>query len=65
MIQLMKKGGKTGKNQIRIKPENKGKFTDYCGGKVTEECIRRGKSSPNPTIRKRANFAAVARTWKH
>lgn len=61
----MKKGGKTGKRQIRIKPENKGKFTDYCGGKVTEECIRRGKNSPNPTIRKRANFAAVARTWKH
>lgn len=65
MVQLMKKGGKTGKHQIRIKPENKGKFTDYCGGKVTEECIRRGKNSPNPTIRKRANFAAVARTWKH
>lgn len=65
MIQLMKKGGKTGKSQIRIKPENRGKFTDYCGGKVTEECIRRGKNSPNPTTRKRANFAAVTRTWRH
>jgi hypothetical protein len=24
---------------IHIKAENKGKFTDYCGGKVTDECI--------------------------
>jgi hypothetical protein len=24
---------------IHIKEENKGKFTDYCGGKVTDECI--------------------------
>lgn len=24
---------------IHIKKENRGKFTDYCGGKVTNECI--------------------------
>lgn len=55
-----KKGGK-----IYIKPENKGKFTDYCGGKVTSECISKGKNSKDPKIRKRATFADNARKWKH
>ena len=50
-------------SKIHIKKKNRGKFTEYCGGKVTEECIRRGKNSPNPTIRKRATFAANARKW--
>lgn len=50
---------------IHIKKKNRGKFTDYCGGKVTEECIARGKNSPSATIRKRATFAANARKWKH
>lgn len=50
---------------ILIKKENKGKFTKYCGGKVTEACIEKGKDSPDPKIRKRATFAANARTWKH
>ena len=54
-----KKGG------IYIKPENRGKFTEYCGGKVTTECIQKGKNSPDPKIRKRATFAANARKWKH
>lgn len=59
-LQLLKKGG-----GIHIKKENRGKFTSYCGGKVTSECIARGKNSPNPAIRKRATFAANARKWKH
>ena len=46
---------------IHIKKENKGKFTSYCGGNVTSACIAKGKRSPNPTIRKRATFAANAR----
>jgi hypothetical protein len=50
---------------IHIKKKNKGKFTDYCGGKVTAECIAKGKNSPSAAIRKRATFAANARTWKH
>ena len=50
---------------IHIKKENRGKFTDYCGGKVTSECIAKGKNSSNPAIRKRATFAANARKWKH
>lgn len=58
-IPILKKGG------IHIKKKNRGKFTEYCGGKVTEECIARGKRSKNPLTRKRANFASVSRKWKH
>jgi len=29
---------KTG-SKIHIKKQNRGKFTEYCGGKVTQECI--------------------------
>jgi len=50
---------------IHIKKKNRGKFTDYCSGKVTEECIQRGKHSSDPKIRKRATFAANARKWHH
>ena len=60
IIERFKKG-----NKIHIKKENRGKFTDYCGGKVTSECIQRGKNSPDPKIRKRATFAANSRKWKH
>ncbi len=59
-IDLFKKG-----NKIHIKKANRGKFTEYCGGKVTQECINRGKNSSNPKIRKRATFADNARKWKH
>lgn len=52
-------------SKIKIKKQNQGKFTDYCGGAVTEECIQKGKHSSDPKIRKRANFAANARKWKH
>ena len=50
---------------IHIKKKNRGKFTSYCGGKVTDECIRKAKASGNPTLVKRATFAANARKWKH
>ena len=60
MVYKFKKGHK-----IHIKKENRGKFTDYCGGEVTNECIQRGKNSSNPVIRKRATFADNARKWKH
>lgn len=55
-----KKGG-----GIHIKKANQGKFTSYCGGKVTNECINKGKHSSNPAIRKRAVFAENARKWSH
>ena len=50
---------------IHIKKENRGKFTEYCDGKVTQECINKAKKSNNPTLRKRATFAENARAWKH
>lgn len=55
----------SGGGEIYIKPENRGKFTKYCGGKVTSECIAKGKRSSNPAVRKRATFAANARKWHH
>lgn len=50
---------------IHIKKSHEGKFTEYCGGKVTEKCIQKGKHSPSAKIRKQATFAANARKWKH
>ena len=54
-----------GKSGIHIKKENRGSFTSYCGGKVTDACIQKGKNSPSAAIRKKATFAANARKWKH
>ena len=59
-VDIFKKG-----NKIKIKKENRGKFTEYCNGKVTSECIQRGKNSPDPKIRKRATFADNVRHFKH
>ena len=59
-IDFLKKG-----SGIHIKKKNRGSFTRWCGGNVTEECIRRGKASSNPKIRKKATFADSARKWKH
>ena len=60
-LQLIPKSKKGSK--IYIKKENRGKFTDYCGGKVTNECIKRAKASGNSKLVKRATFAANARKW--
>ena len=60
LTQGFKKGG-----SIHIKKKNRGKFTDYCGGEVTQGCIEKGKRSSDPKIRKRATFADNARKWKH
>lgn len=57
-VSSLKKGGK-----IKTKDSQKGSFTKYCNGKVTDECIQRGKNSPNPKIRKKAIFAQNARKW--
>lgn len=51
--------------KIHIKESQKGSFTRYCGGNVTQDCINKGKNSPNPAIRKKATFADNARKWKH
>ena len=60
MVHLLKKG-----SGIHIKKSHEGRFTEYCRGNVTEECIRRGKNSPDPKIRKQAVFAQNARKFKH
>ena len=52
-------------SKIKIKKKNRGKFTEYCGGEVTQKCIDKAKKSKNPTLRKRATFADNARKWKH
>lgn len=50
-------------SDIHIKKKNRSKFTEYCGGKVTDECIQRAKKSNNPILRKRAIFAQNSRSW--
>lgn len=54
---------KDGKSSIHIKPENKGKFTEYKKrtGKTTEEALH----SKNPHVRQMANFARNAKKFKH
>ena len=37
-IPYLKKGKK-----IYIKKKNRGLFTEYCGGEVTDECIQKAK----------------------
>lgn len=59
-VESVKKG-----NKILIKKKNRGKFSEYCGGKVTQKCIDKAKKSPSPTLRKRATFAENSRHWKH
>lgn len=53
---VYKKGG-----SIHIKEKNKGKFTEYCNGKVTQECIDKAKKSGNKKLVKRAVFAENSR----
>ena len=60
ILEFLKNG-----SEIHIKKKNRGKFTSYCGGKVTDECIRKAKASGNPTLVKRATFADNARHFKH
>lgn len=54
-----------GKGGIKIKKSHRGRFTEYCGGKVTDACIQRGKNSSSAAVRKQATFAENARAWKH
>lgn len=57
-IPYLKKG-----SGIHIKKKNRGKFTEYCGGKVTDKCIQKAKKSGNSKLVKRAVFAANSRRW--
>lgn len=58
LIDILKKGGR-----IHIKKKNKGTFTKYCDGKVTNECIQKAKRSGNTKLIKKAVFAENARSW--
>ena len=59
LLLLFKKGG-----GIHIKKKNRGTFTKYCNGKVTNECIQKAKRSGNKKLIKKAVFAENARSWK-
>lgn len=52
-----------------IKPENRGKFTQYCKGKghdsVTNECISEGLASKSAYVNKMAQFAKNAKKFNH
>jgi hypothetical protein len=54
---------KEGTDNIHIKPENKGKFTEYKErtGETTEEALH----SSDPHVRQMANFARNASKWNH
>lgn len=51
------------KKGIHIKKKNRGKFTEYCDGKVTQACIDKAKRSGNKKLIKRAVFAENSRKW--
>lgn len=46
------------------KKGTKGSFTEWCGGKVTEECIERGLRSKDEKIRRRAQLAKTFREMR-
>lgn len=57
------------KSPIRIKPENKGKFTAKAkrAGMSVQEYARKVMANPNApaALRKQANFARNAKKFKH
>ena len=57
----------TSKKKDKWIPEDleEGSFTDYCGGKVTDECVHRGKNSPNKKTKQRAELAETFREMSH
>lgn len=70
LLAAYKKGGETKRkdwlNKATSKMKKKGTvgaFTDYCGGKVTADCIERGLRSKDPKIRRRAAFAKAVRSF--
>ena len=52
---------------IKIKKENRGKFTRHCRRAgyegVTNECIKEGLASKSAGLRKQAQFALNSRSW--
>jgi hypothetical protein len=58
LTEYLEKGG-----GIHIKEKNKGSFTKYCKGKVTQDCIDKAKKSGNKKLIKKAVFAENSRKW--
>ena len=54
-------------SDIYIRPENRGKFTNYCKNKgyggVTSKCIQEGLNSKDSGVRKMSQFAKNSRKW--
>jgi hypothetical protein len=59
------------KSGIHIKPGNEGKLREHFGmspdgeKKIPMADLEKAKNSPDPAVRKRANFAINARGWSH
>ena len=51
------------KSKIKIKPQNKGKFTAY--KKKTGKTTAEAKNSKSSAVRKMATFSANAKKWHH
>lgn len=56
------------KSKIMIKPENRGKFTNWCKRHgydgATATCEQEGLASKSSSVRKMANFSRNAKKWK-
>ena len=50
-----------GKKWIQDADLEEGSFTEYCGGKVTDECVAKGKKSPEKKTQQRAELAETFR----
>jgi hypothetical protein len=49
------------KKWIQDAVKDEGSFTEYCGGNVTQECISKGKNSPDKKTKQRAELAETFR----
>ena len=58
---FMSNEAKKTKKWIQKTDMKKGAFTDYCGGKVTSDCIEKGLKSDDPKTVKRASLAKTLR----
>ncbi len=63
------KGGKVTNGRIYIKPSEEGSFHRLTGTpqgqKIPEAKIKTAENSPDPAVRKKAQFADNARKWNH
>lgn len=58
---IINEAKKRKKKWIQKADFEKGKFTDYCGGEVTQDCIEKGLASDDPHVVKMASLAKTFR----